>query len=80
MPIYDFSCRACANKFEKLVLKKAPSCPKCGSEDLERLLSMPALHTEGTHARVMSNAKKAEMRTSAEREAAQRQYEASHED
>lgn len=80
MPIYDFKCKACGSKFEALVLKKTPKCPKCASEDLDRLLSIPALHTEGTHARVMTNAKKAEMRTSAEKEQAQRQYEQSHED
>jgi putative FmdB family regulatory protein len=80
MPLYDFKCRSCESKFEALVLKKTPKCPECGSEDLERLLSVPALHTEGTHQRVMANAKKAEKRTAAEREHAQRQYEQSHED
>jgi putative FmdB family regulatory protein len=80
MPIYDFKCRSCATQFEALVLKKAPKCPKCSGEDLERLLSMPALHTEGTHQRVMSNAKKAELKTAAEKNHAQRQYEQSHDD
>jgi putative FmdB family regulatory protein len=80
MPIYDFKCRSCATQFEALVLKKSPKCPKCSGEDLERLLSMPALHTEGTHQRVMSNAKKAELKTAAEKNHAQRQYEQSHDD
>jgi putative FmdB family regulatory protein len=80
MPIYDFKCRSCSNQFEALVLKKTPVCPKCSSEDLERLLSMPVVRSEGTHQRVMSSAKKQEMRTSAEKEQAQRQYEQSHED
>ena len=80
MPIYDFKCRNCSNEFEALVLKKTPVCPKCASEDLERLLSMPVVHSEGTHQRVMSNAKKQEMRTAAEKEQAQRQYEQSHDD
>lgn len=80
MPIYDFKCRSCATQFEALVLKKTPKCPQCASEDLERLLSMPALHTEGTHQRVMANAKKAERRTGDEKAHAQRQYEQSHDD
>jgi putative FmdB family regulatory protein len=80
MPIYDFKCRACDNQFEALVLKKAPRCPKCESEDLERMLSMPAVHTEGTHQRVMEKAKKAEKATGAEKAHAQRQYELSHDD
>jgi putative FmdB family regulatory protein len=80
MPIYDFKCRSCSNQFEALVLKKTPVCPKCSSEDLERLLSMPVVRSEGTHQRVMAKAKKQEMRTSAEKEQAQRQYEQSHED
>jgi putative FmdB family regulatory protein len=80
MPIFDFKCRSCATQFEALVRKQPPKCPKCASDDLERLLSLPALHTEGTHQRVMANAKKAEKRTAAEKEHAQRQYEQSHED
>jgi putative FmdB family regulatory protein len=80
MPIYDFKCRSCAARFEALVLKKAPKCPKCSSEDLERLLSMPAVHTESTHARVMAKAKKAETQTGVEKGHAQRQYELSHDD
>jgi putative FmdB family regulatory protein len=80
MPIYDFKCRQCEHQFEKLVLKKTPACPKCASEDLERLLSLPVVRSEGTHARTMAQAKKKELSTAAEREHAQRQYEASHED
>jgi putative FmdB family regulatory protein len=80
MPIYDFKCRGCEHKFEALVLKKTPACPKCASADLERLLSLPVVRSEGSHARTMANAKKAELKTAAEREQAQRQYEASHED
>jgi putative FmdB family regulatory protein len=80
MPIFDFRCRSCSTRFEALVLKKTPKCPKCSSDDLEKLLSVPALHTEGTHARVMANAKKAEKATGIEKGHAQRQYELSHDD
>ena len=80
MPLYDFTCRSCNHTFEALVLKRAPRCPQCQSEDLERLLSLPVVHSAGTHQRVMANAKRQEKKTAAEREHAQRQYEASHDD
>jgi putative FmdB family regulatory protein len=43
MPIYEFRCLSCNECFEILVLKKEETiesrCPKCGSEDFERVLS-----------------------------------------
>jgi len=43
MPIYEFKCSSCNECFEILVLKKdeavAASCPKCGSEEFERVMS-----------------------------------------
>ncbi len=43
MPIYEFRCLACNDCFEILVMNSAESaelrCPKCASEDFERVLS-----------------------------------------
>ena len=40
MPIYDYACRRCGEKFELLVLAATvEECPSCQSQDLERLLS-----------------------------------------
>lgn len=43
MPIYEFRCLSCNECFEILVLKKdemiESRCPKCSSEDFERVLS-----------------------------------------
>jgi putative FmdB family regulatory protein len=44
MPIYEFKCLGCGHVFEILKLKKdsekaGMKCPKCGSEDMERVLS-----------------------------------------
>jgi putative FmdB family regulatory protein len=40
MPIYDYACRGCGQKFELLVLgTTVEACPSCQSHDLERLLS-----------------------------------------
>ncbi|HYM25493.1 MAG TPA: zinc ribbon domain-containing protein [Vicinamibacterales bacterium] len=46
MPLFDFECRKCRHEFEALVRPgDEPSCPACGSRDLERLLSAFAVDT-----------------------------------
>ncbi len=43
MPIYDYQCQNCQETFETLVRgSDTPHCPKCGSIQLEKLLSIPA--------------------------------------
>ncbi|MEW5806929.1 MAG: zinc ribbon domain-containing protein [Acidobacteriota bacterium] len=41
MPIYEYICPRCEEKFEKLVLKVSSevSCPRCGRSDVEKLFS-----------------------------------------
>jgi putative FmdB family regulatory protein len=40
MPIYEYQCRSCGSRFEKIVYgNNQPACPSCSSADLERLLS-----------------------------------------
>ena len=42
MPIKEYECRACSNKFEALLMLNEPdptACPKCGKNDLKRILS-----------------------------------------
>jgi putative FmdB family regulatory protein len=49
MPIYEFVCRKCNNDFEELVFKqdeKVP-CPSCGSEKVERRMSVCAFSGGG---------------------------------
>lgn len=45
MPIYEFKCINCGNKFEKIVFKPLGEvkilCPKCESEEVEKLVSAP---------------------------------------
>ncbi|MGD8464925.1 MAG: zinc ribbon domain-containing protein [Anaerolineae bacterium] len=42
MPIYEYRCQGCANTFELLVRGSAPvACPACGSQSLDKLLSVP---------------------------------------
>ena len=42
MPIYEYRCEDCGNRFEKLVLNKTAelSCPSCGHERLVQELSV----------------------------------------
>jgi putative FmdB family regulatory protein len=41
VPLYEYECRKCSRVFEELVFgSTVPSCPGCGGEDLERLMSV----------------------------------------
>jgi len=41
MPIFEYKCNTCGNRFELLVRGcDTPSCPQCGSKDLEKLFSL----------------------------------------
>lgn len=50
MPLYEYKCRKCGHRFEKIesvnssITKK---CPKCGAT-AERLLAAPAIQFKGT--------------------------------
>ena len=49
MPIYEYRCRACSHPFEALVrVGDAPACPSCATSDLERLVSLFAVDSDGT--------------------------------
>ena len=79
MPIYEFTCRKCGAEFELLVRNaKAPACTACGSADLERHFSLPAVQSESTHAMAMKAAKKRDQKTATDRVEAQRLYEKNH--
>jgi len=46
MPIYEYQCRECSDRFETLVRSNdVPACPKCGSENLQKLISAHAIGT-----------------------------------
>lgn len=46
MPVYEYQCRTCGNRFEALrrMSERAvvPSCPRCGAEETELAFSAPA--------------------------------------
>lgn len=43
MPLYEYRCTECGEKFEKLVrmadADRAPECPKCGAPEAKRQVS-----------------------------------------
>jgi putative FmdB family regulatory protein len=47
MPIYEYACPGCGERFEKLVRRfgEAVSCPSCASADVEKQLSVFAVAT-----------------------------------
>jgi len=81
VPIYEYSCRACEHAFEFLVRNEnTPVCPACKSEDLDRLLSLPRVHSQGRKERSLRAAKKRDANLGGERVRAQREYEKNHDD
>jgi len=76
MPIYDYKCRRCGRQFEELVrLGETPNCPSCNGNDLERLVSIPAISTESTRKRSLGKARQAAGKVSKEKKHAQAEYE-----
>jgi putative FmdB family regulatory protein len=61
MPLYEYQCAACGQRFE--VIQKfsdppAEVCTKCGKGPVERLISSPAIQFKGTGWYITDYAKK----------------------
>jgi len=44
MPIFEYRCKKCDATYEKIVFNREappPPCPKCGSDQVEKLISAP---------------------------------------
>lgn len=82
MPIFEYRCRACGHAFEALVRPGmgVPACPTCQSEELEKLLSIPAIKSETTHGLAMRAAKRRDAKAADEKAREQREYELHHND
>lgn len=71
MPIYEYECTSCGERFELLVLgSNRPACPSCEGTELERLLSLPSFSSEGTRSRNLAQAKKRGQQVRQEKNAA----------
>lgn len=81
MPIFEYTCKACGHEFELLVRKNTTlACASCGSENLERLFSLPNVKSESTRAQAMRAAKKRDQVQGRERVGEQIAYERNHDD
>ena len=61
MPLYEYKCEACGNRFEKIVKFSDPpieTCPECGGR-VHKLLSSPAIQFKGSGWYITDYAKKA---------------------
>jgi putative FmdB family regulatory protein len=80
MPIYEYQCRNCANRFEAIVRLTAdpPTCPACQSADLERLVSLFAVDSGGTRKLSLDAARRQNAKTTREKAHAEAEYERNH--
>lgn len=50
MPTFDFQCAGCDHVFEfnrPFGSEETSPCPKCGGEDVQKLISAPTIHFKG---------------------------------
>jgi putative FmdB family regulatory protein len=81
MPIYEYACKRCQSQFEKLVRGgETPLCVACGSADLERVFSLPAVKSDATHERALGAAKRRDAAQAKDKAHEQLKYERSHND
>ena len=81
MPIFEYRCKSCRHEFETLVRTgDTPACPTCASGELEKLLSLPAIKSESTHALALRAAKRRDTAQQSQNARVQREYELNHDD
>ena len=59
MPIYEYECRECRNRFELLLLgSTTPTCPVCEATDIEKLVSLSSSSSDASRRRNLDLARK----------------------
>ena len=61
MPLYEYECEACHNRFERIQKFSDPpveTCPKCGKGPVRKLISSPAIQFKGSGWYITDYAKK----------------------
>ena len=73
MPIYEYRCSSCDHEFETVVLPKSGpvACPSCRSGEVERLISMFAVSSDGTREMNLKSARKAASKTRRDKQVAE---------
>ncbi len=79
MPVFEYLCKECAQEFELLVRgSAAPSCPACGGQELEKLMSLPRVKSSATRGVAMRAAKRRDAKQARDRMHERIRYEQSH--
>ncbi len=82
MPIYEYECRGCGHQFEFLLLPTNPTaatCPQCSGLDLERVISMFAVSSDGTRQMALNDGRKRAASVRRDKVHAEAEYERNHE-
>jgi putative FmdB family regulatory protein len=81
MPIHDFRCRQCGHEFEGLSRPQDPpvACPKCRSEDLEKLMSGFAVSSAESRAANALDSRRRQIRANKDKLVADEEYRKEHE-
>jgi putative FmdB family regulatory protein len=61
MPLYEYECEACHNRFERIQKFSDPpveTCPTCGKGPVRKLISSPAIQFKGSGWYITDYAKK----------------------
>jgi putative FmdB family regulatory protein len=79
MPIHEYECRTCQHRFEALVrASETPRCPSCSGEDLERLISLFAVDSEGSRKLSLAAARRQNAKVTRDKAWADAEYERKH--
>jgi putative FmdB family regulatory protein len=79
MPIYEYECRSCKHRFEALVrIGEVPPCPSCQGADLERVLSLFAVDSDGSRKQSLNAIRRENARTTRDKAWADYEYDRKH--
>lgn len=81
MPIYEYRCRGCGQRFEQLIIHSTtPECPACQGRDLERLISLFAVDSETTRGTALKAGQRRNAQVTRDRNDAEIAYHKKHDD
>ena len=81
MPIYEYECRACGNRFEQLIIHSTtPECPSCQGRNLERLVSLFGVDSDATRGSALQDARRRQAQTTRDHNDAEIAYHRKHDD
>ena len=82
MPIFEYKCLGCGHLFEYLILPKSSEafCPQCESREVEKMVSAPAVSSDGTKERARQSGLALNKKLGAEKSRAEHEYFHKHHD